>query len=329
MSKKAFVIGCGSIGTRHAENLDSLGVDLAVFDTDRDRQKELADRLNADTPDSIDHGLFANPDMAFVCTPSNHHIKPAQKAAEAGCDLFVEKPLSNTAEGITDLLRKVEKNDGVSMIGCNYRFHPAFINVKEILEKEAIGNVVSARIESGSYLPDWHPWEDYREMYSAKEGVGGVLLDAIHKVNYSRWFFGDAKTVSSMLGCESSLEIETEDTASLLIKYKNGVQCEQHSDYTQRAPSMSGQIVGEQGTIRWGGKTDTVEWYDAETKEWTTEVNYENWDANNMYVDMLRHFLDCVENQNQTISSLEEGRKDLHLAIAAKESHRKGQHIQL
>lgn len=132
-----------------------------------------------------------------------------------------------------------------------------------------------------------------------------------------------------MLGYESSLEIETEDTASLLVKYKNGVQCEQHSDYTQRASSMSGQIIGEQGTIRWGGKTDSVEWYDAETEEWTTETEYANWEVNKMYVDMLRHFLDCVEHRNRTISSLEEGWKDLQLALAAKESHRKGRHIQL
>ena len=327
MSKSAFVIGCGSIGRRHATNLNSLGVDLSVYDIDTHTQQELAKKVGAETTDSVDAGLEMNPDMVFVCTPSNHHITPAKKAAQAGCHLFVEKPLSNTAEGVPELFDIIEEERVTTMIGCNYRFHPGIRTVKNTLEKDLIGNVVSARIETGSYLPDWHPWEDYREMYSAKEGVGGVLLDAIHGINYGRWFFGDEEKVSAMLSYKSSLEIETEDTASLTTRYRNGIQCEYHFDYINRVPIKSGHITGEQGSIRWGGENKTVVRSESDTEDWIIEKDYSNWEVNNMYVDMVEHFIDCVENNQQTISPLREGWKDLQLALAAKESSASGRHV--
>ena len=328
MSKSALIIGCGSIGSRHAKNLDSLGIDLSVFDIDTNEQRELAEELDANMPTSVKDGLAENPDMAFICTPSNHHVQPAKKAAEAGCALFVEKPLSNNMEGVEELVQTAEEHELISMIGCNYRFHPAIKEIKRLLHEDAVGEIISARIETGSYLPDWHPWEDYREMYSAKEGIGGVLLDAIHGINYGRWFFEDESLVSGFLGYESSLEIETEDTASLLVKYENGIQCEYHFDYVQRIPIRSGQITGESGMIRWGGKDKQVVRFDIEKDQWIVERGYEDYETNEMYLEMTKHFLKCVENRKQTTSPLHEGQKDLDIAIKAKESYESGKHIE-
>jgi len=311
-AETALLVGCGSIGSRHAQNLSKTGVDVTAFDIDPEQRHALAVDINCNTVDSLEAGLDANPDIVFVCTPSNHHIDPARQAAEAGIDLFVEKPLSNTVDGVSALVNATERRNLVTMAGCNKRFHPAIRTVKQLLDDGAIGDVVSARIESGSYLPDWHPWEDYREMYSAKAGVGGALLDFIHGINYGRWFFGDANDVSGMLSAESSLEIETEDTASLIARHEGDVQCEYHFDYVQRVPSLSGIIVGESGTIRW-----------------ETEQTYADWETNDMYVDMLDHFLACVDSRKPTTSPLREGMKDLEMALAAKQSNQEGSHVEL
>lgn len=329
MSETAFVIGCGSIGERHAKNLHSLGIDILVHDIDTEKQEKVAQKVQGTEYDSVDAGLDNNPDMAFVCTPSNHHIQPAMKAAEAGCDLFVEKPLSNTAKDVPELLEVVDKKNLISMIGCNYRFHPAIQTVKENLEAGALGKIVSARIETGSYLPDWHPWEDYREMYSAKKGVGGVLFDAIHGINYARWFFDDEAVVTAMLGHESSLDMEPEDTASLITQYESGIQCEFHFDYIQRTPVKSGHITGEKGSIRWGGENKTVVRSEPTTDKWILETDYSDWEINQMYVDMIEHFIDCVQTREKTTSPLREGWKDLQLALAAKKSASEGRHIEV
>ena len=329
MNKTAFIIGCGSIGERHAKNLNSLGVNISVFDIDKQKQQEVASKVNAESHNSVEEGLAESPDMTFICTPSNHHISPAQQAAEAGCDLFVEKPLSNDAEGVEDLVETVENKNLISMIGCNYRFHPAIQKVKQLIDDRYIGDIVSARIEMGSYLPDWHPWEDYRDMYSSKEGVGGILLDAIHGINYGRWFFGAEELVTGLLSYDSSLEIETEDTVNLITRYENNVQCEYHFDYLQRTPIRSGQITGDVGSIRWGGVKKSVRRYDLEKDDWITEETYDNWNINQMYINMLEHFLHCVTEHESTTSPIKDGWKDLQLVLAAKKSSDQGKHIQL
>ena len=74
---------------------------------------------------SLDEALKIKPDAAFICTYSNGHIEPALKCAEAGCHLFIEKPLSLNMEGVDELVKTVKKRNLISMVGCNMRFHPA------------------------------------------------------------------------------------------------------------------------------------------------------------------------------------------------------------
>lgn len=329
-SLTALVVGCGSIGTRHARNLADLGVDVSVFDVDDSRRKDLANEIRGIAYKSLDEGLQSSPDIAIIATPSNHHIEPALAAVDAGCDLFVEKPLSNDQERVKELLTKVRERDLVTMIGSNWRFHPAITAIKRLVDENTVGNVVSARIEAGSFLPEWHPDEDYREMYSAKVGVGGALLDYVHEVNYARWLFAEVDQVTAMIGDDSSLEIETEDTAALIVRFENNVICEIHVDYVQRSYSRSCHIIGENGTIRWEHDWSSVRRYDATKDRWVVESSWgEDWEMNQMYVDEMEHFLYCVQNDTDTRSTLADGYHDLQVVLAAKESASLGQHVEI
>lgn len=325
----AFVVGCGSIGTRHARNLSSLGVDVSLYDIDQNRTKTVAEQIDGKPHDSLTAGIQFDPDVVFITTPSNHHVGPAQKAASAGCDLFVEKPLSNTVDGVENLINTIERQNLTTMVGSNIRFHPAIETAKQLLDDNYIGKVVSARIEVGSYLPDWHPEEDYREMYSAKAGIGGSLLDNIHEINYARWLFGEIATVSAMVGESSSLDIETEDTATLISRTDTDTLVEFHLDYIQREYSRSYQIIGEQGTIRWEWGDSSVWRYDPEDERWITEAEWDEWEINQMYVDEIDHFLSCVNDKIETRSPLTDGYRDLKIALAAKESESTGKHISI
>ncbi len=323
----ALVVGCGSIGTRHAQNLSLLGVDVSLYDVDSSRAEAVAKKVDGTPHDSLTAGLEPNPDMAVIATPSNHHTTPARTAADAGCDLFIEKPLSNTIDQLPALLEVIDEQDLTTMIGCNMRFHPAITTAKECLDDGRIGTIVSARIEGGSYLPDWHPAEDYRGMYSAKKGVGGSLLDFIHEINYAQWLFGGITAVSAMFGDSSSLEIETEDTAALISRTATETIVEFHLDYVQRDYSRSYHIIGEQGTLRWEWEQSAVRRYDPQNDTWITEAAWDDWNMNQMYIDEMEHFMSCVEDARETISSIRDGYSDLEVALAAKESASSGEHV--
>ncbi|NEU58112.1 Gfo/Idh/MocA family protein [Halorussus sp. MSC15.2] len=326
----ALIVGCGSIGSRHARNLSELGLELSVFDLDEARQTRLASEVDASAPSSLDAALQTRPDVTVVATPSNHHVEPALAAARAGSHLFVEKPLSNDTEGVGELLDVVRDRDLVTMVGSNFRFHPAIETIRELVTDGRVGNVVSARIEAGSYLPEWHPEEDYRDLYSAKEGVGGAVLDFVHELNYARWLFGEAEAVTAMLGRESSLEIETEDTASIVARFEDGTLCEIHLDFVQRAYSRSCHVIGERGTVRWEWEESAVRRYDSRRESWVEEAAWgDDWEVNRMYRDEMEHFLRCAAEHRETRTPLTEGRADLELALAAKESAATGRHVRL
>src|SRR5262249_50073259 len=154
----------------------------------------------------LDDAWHDGVDVAFITAPTRLHIPLALQAAEHGCHLFVEKPLADCLEGVERFLETVKERNLVTLVGCNLRFHPGLIQVKRLLEEGAIGRVIAARVEVGQYLPDWHPQEDYRQGYSARRELGGgVILDAIHEIDYVRWLLGEIVAVACFGGKLSRL----------------------------------------------------------------------------------------------------------------------------
>ena len=154
------------------------------------------------------------------------------------------------------MLELARSKNLVTLVGCNLRFHPGLVAVKRLLEQGVAGRIVAIRAEVGQYLPDWHPGEDYRQGYSARLDLGGgIILDAVHEIDYVRWLLGPVRSVACFAGKLSHLEVETEDTAALLFRFSNGTIGEVHLDYVQRAYSRTCHIIGDEGTIRWDYST--------------------------------------------------------------------------
>ena len=316
------VIGCGSVGQRHVGNLLTLNVTkLVCFDVRPDRQTEVRSNFGVQTVDSLEEAWDLQPDVALITLPTSLHVPTALEAANRGCHLFIEKPLSDRPDGIKQLLEVVREKNLVTLVGCNMRFHPGLLRVKKLLKERAIGHVVAARVEVGQYLPDWHPWEDYREGYSARRDLGGgVILDAIHELDYIRWLLGEVEAISCFSGKLSRLEIQTEDTAAILLRFVNGAIGEVHMDYVQRTYSRTCQIIGDEGTIRWDYTTGEVRWYSAATQEEEVFRNPSAWEPNHMYVDEMQHFLRCLAGQEDPTLDAFEGARVMELALAAKSS---------
>ena len=184
---KALFIGLGGIGQRHLRNLRALvGEDLqvAAFRTRRQQivltdqlqvseNESLEEKYRVTSFDNLDEALAWGPDAAFICNPSNLHIPCAMKAAEAGCHLLIEKPLSHDLEGTEALAALMEAKGKIGLVAYQLRFHPLIKSVREILGAKALGRIISVSAEVGEYLPGWHPYEDYRQMYASRSDQGG------------------------------------------------------------------------------------------------------------------------------------------------------------
>ncbi len=331
LDRRFAFLGCGSIGRRHARNLFELGArDLVFYDPCPERAQALANHVGGRATATLSEIWATEPDVAFVTSPTSDHVPLALDAARHGCHLFIEKPLSDRVDAVCELAETILQRHLVALVGCNLRFHPGLRLLKRFVENGSIGRVTTLRAEYGQYLPDWHPGEDYRRGYSARRNLGGgVILDAIHEIDYARWILGAVCCVSCFSDRLGDLEIDTEDTASILLKFQSGALGEVHLDYLQRSYSRSCQIIGCEGTLQWDGVSGEVRLYRASETRWESHALPDEWNANSMYCLELRHFLDCLAGSAKPEQDICSGASSLEIALAAHRSARTGQAVTL
>ena len=187
---KILICGVGSIGERHINNLLSLGyTDIILYRTSNSELRSLSGDF--EVYDSLDEALSQKPAIAFVTNPTSLHLNTAIKCASAGCNLFVEKPLSHNIKNVDTLNQILIKKDLVCMTGFMYRYHPLIKKMKEIITSKTLGDLIWIRSSWGEYLPDWHPWEDYRTGYAAQDKLGGGPTATLsHDLDLAIWFSG-------------------------------------------------------------------------------------------------------------------------------------------
>ncbi|MEL6289362.1 MAG: Gfo/Idh/MocA family oxidoreductase [Pseudomonadota bacterium] len=250
---RALVLGLGSIGMRHARNLRTLGIEaLSGFDPTPERRERFAQKLGGVVFDDLDQALDARPDLVIVASPNVFHLAQADRALDAGVPaLLIEKPLGTDLEHARRFVRRAAETDAFIHGGSNWKYHPAFETMKKLLDEKALGKVTAVQVLAGQWLPDWHPWEDYRAGYSARHDLGGGAIFDTHELDYITWLFGPADRFAGMHGNRAGLEISTEDTAVALVSFTNGVLGVLQTDYVQRTPQRRYVITGSKGTLTW------------------------------------------------------------------------------
>jgi predicted dehydrogenase len=259
--------------------------------------------------------------MGIIANETSLHVTTAIKLANEGLDLFLEKPLSNSLQDVEKLRTIIKKKKLITQMGCNLRFHPCIKKIKSMIEQQKIGKIISAQVQTCSYLPDYHPWENYRRGYAARKDLGGgIILTQIHEIDYMYWLFQEVENVTSMSGKFSDLDVDVEDYAASLLKFRNKIIGELHMDYFQRPDFKSCQIRGTKGEIYWDSDNNCVNIYSMNKKRWKTEMEVKNYQRNFSYAEQLKHFLKCVKQRKETINDIEQGIDTLKIALAMKKS---------
>jgi predicted dehydrogenase len=320
---KFLIAGSGSIGRRHLRNLLTLGErDILLY---RTHQSTLPDDELAPFPFETDlmAALAHKPDAVIISNPTSLHLQVAIPAAEAGCHLLIEKPISHSSEGLDDLVAAVQRNACRVLVGFQFRFHPGLQKIAELLQQAAIGRPLSVRAHWGEYLPGWHPWEDYRQGYSARNDLGGgVILTLSHPLDYLRWLLGDIKALWCFSARTGELGLDVEDTAEIGLQFSGGIIGSVHLDYNQRPPAHHLEIIGTQGILRWDNADGALRLYreDADKTSWEAYPLPSGFERNHLFLAEMRHFLAVVRGEEIPACTLADGSKALQLALAALES---------
>lgn len=336
---RILIVGLGAVGQRHARNLRALygdAVDLLAFrrrrlpgviteSLERDESRNVETELAITVFETLDEALAARPDGVFVCTPSSQHVEIAQRAAEAGCHLFIEKPLSHTLDGVQRLHETVVSSGLVTLVGCQWRYHPCVRWLRALLQAGTLGRLDSAALEYGEYLPNWHPYEDYRASYAARSELGGgVVLTQIHDYDLAWWLFGPPHTVTARGGHLSALDIDVEDTVDARLE-GGTVPVAIRQSFAVRPSRRTITVAGERGSVT----VDLLAARISTELDAAAPIAFADYQRNDMFLDEARHFEACLAGREQTAVPLEDGIAVLRLALAVKDAMRTGRTVEI
>ncbi len=341
-SSKYLIAGLGSIGRRHFRNLIALGEkDIVLL---RTRKARLPDDELQGYPVETDLAQALEkhkPDAVIVANPTSMHLDVAIPAAEIGCDILLEKPVSHSLERLDILRKAAEKSGSKILVGFQFRYHPTLNTARQLIRSHVLGKVLTVHAHWGEYLPQWHPWEDYRQGYAARADLGGgVILTLTHPLDYLRYLLGEAEALWSFNGHISPLEVDVEDVAEIGIKFSSGAIGGVHVNYFQRPPVHRMEIVGTEGTLHWDNAHGLLHLYKMPVSfgsgsdpslapEQETFFPPDDFERNQLFVAQMRHFIEIVRGDADPVCTLEDGVMALRLALAAYQSQESGRVVRL
>jgi predicted dehydrogenase len=202
-----------------------------------------------------------------------------------------------------------------------------------------LGRVLTVHAHWGEYLPNWHPWEDYRGGYAARADLGGgVIATLTHPLDYLRSILGEIDALWSFNDHVSPLEMDVEDVAEIGLKFASGAIGAVHVNYVQRPPVHRLEIVGTNGTLRWEAADGILHFYKMPAPFGSYSDNPpaalvekfslpEGFDRNDLFLAQTRHFLEVTRGESDPVCKLEDGIRVMELVLAAKKSAASGEFV--
>jgi predicted dehydrogenase len=326
------VIGCGSIGERHLNNIQKLGIKkIGIFDIDKKKAQDISEKYNVRNIININSIFDFKPSFTVICTFPWTHQKFMKLSIDANCHIFVEKPLSSNLEGIENILKYAKSKKLKIAVGHNLRFEEGLKIIKKKMEKNQIGKPLNILSQCGQHIKLWRPHLNYKNHYVLKKG-GGIILDDSHEYDYIRWLLNDkVESVVCFTKKAKSIRTNTESLASIMLKFKKGSTATLVIDYLRPKYERNCQIIGENGSIKWNLEVEkgASKNYSAKIKSkiethvlQSNKISKETVSKkqNSMYVEEMKDFVDSIRYNKKPFVDGWDSLETLKIGIAALKS---------
>ena len=327
---KVLVVGAGSIGERHIRCF--LATERAevefVEPNDSLREAIICKHPRTKSHCSLDSGLSQTTfDMAVIATPALFHVAQAIELARRKVHVLIEKPLSVTMAGISDLRQIAQSNSVVIAIAYVQRCNPVLSEMRAAVNSGEFGRPVELVAVCGQNFPFYRP--AYRETYYVRhETGGGAVQDALtHIINTCQWIVGDIDRVVADVDHKVLGGVEVEDTAHALARH--GEVLASYSLNQHQAPNETTiTVICENGTVRFEGHHHRWLSMKSPGDPWSEHAS-RPLERDELFVRQANAFLDCIERGATPVCSLDEGVATLRANLAILQSAQSGGWINL
>ena len=327
------VVGLGSMGKRRIRNLLRLGhKNITGFDPRTDRRKEANTKYHIQTVSNFDTAIEKKPDVMIISTPPDLHHKYAEIAIKNNINFFMEVNLFSK-----DIIKIVKMMRGKSITAspsCTMRFHPIVKELKKLLDKNSIGKIFAIHHHFGHFLPDWHPWEDYRNFYVSKREMGGAREIVPFELVWLIYLFSEIKSVDGYVNKASKLDADIDDIYQIRLEFKNRIFCNLTIDVFTKPSIRETRIIGEKGTILCDFNKGYIKiskgekWKIVKVKMGRVAKGYKGSTPPEMlYEEEIQNFLDSVNKVKKYPYTLHDELRTLQVLDAIEISNKKGKKI--
>lgn len=322
------------MGKRRIRNLLANGERQIIgYDILPKRRKEAKEKYGIAIIDDLKKISEKDYDVMIISTPPNKHGDYIRSALENKKHFFVEHPISD--DGYKDIL-KSGNLETVKAPSCTLRYYRPVKMMKNILEKRKIGKILAFQYHMGQYLPDWHPYEDYRQVYFSKKETSACHEMLPFELIWLNWLLNSSvKEISGSISKISNLKMDADDIILANIKYKNGILGNIIIDVISRKPFRTLRILGTDGVLEWERFDSTIKVYDAKSKKSEniivpkghSEKGYLN--EEEMYNNEIKDFLDAISGKKKYPHNFIDNHNLLKVLYALEKSSQTGKTVTL
>jgi UDP-N-acetyl-2-amino-2-deoxyglucuronate dehydrogenase len=338
---KFAIVGCGRISKRHSELLGESQIDgaslVAVCDIKKERTNLIAEKYNVNSYSCM-HEMMTNNDVdvVVILTESGLHAKHTVELAKYGAHIVVEKPMALTLEDADSMIEACD-NFGIKLFVVKQnRFNVPVVQLRKALDQGRFGDLIMGTVRVRWCRPQaYYDQDSWRGTWALD---GGVLTNqASHHIDLLEWMMGDVESVFAK-SIKAMANIEAEDTAVVILKFKNGALGVIEATTAIRPKDLEGSIsvLGSKGSVEIGGfaVNEMKIWNFDEVLDDDENV-IENYSVNppNVYgfghQAYYEHVVDCLNNKTPQLVDGLKGRKSLELINAIYESVETGKEVSL
>ena len=330
---RVLVVGLGSMGKRRVRDLVRLEAGpVAGFDPREDRRTEARERYGIDVYTDFDEALTRHePDAVVVSTPPDRHKEYALASVSRGLHTFTEL---NLDPSVVDALIAAHRGPGIVIApSATMRLHPAIVRMRSLLEGRAFGPALVFTYHTGQWLPDWHPWEDYRDFFASRAATGACREILAIELSWLVWLFGPVDAVQAQRAKLSSLDADIDDVYQVILEFRSRVLGHVLVDAIARPAVRFFRMCAEGGTIEWDAGSGSLRRYDVASAAWQSETEQsaglepDTAGRESMYLSEMRDFLGACRGDAPYAYGLEEERDVLRVLTAIDDSAGEGRRV--
>ena len=306
------IIGCGLVGQKRSTQLAGANL-VAIYDIDAKRVQDLSKATGAKAFGSWQEIIDSKGVDIVIVATTHEWLYPITKAAIlAGKHVLVEKPAARTIEEIEELQMLAKEYNVLVRVGFNHRYHPALQQARQMVDDDAIGDLMYIRAKYGhggriGYDREWRS--------DPKLAAGGELVEqGIHIIDLANWFFGFFTHIDGFASTQF-WDQELDDNATMILKTIDKKFATLTVSCTEWKNIFCFEIYGKKGKIEINGLggsygTERLTYYKVrpemgppETVSWEWPFEDRSWELE------MQEFLEDIKQNREPEAGLEAARK--------------------